>query len=360
MEKQQTSLLKKISRTIFLAPPSWLWSSIYFTRRICYDYGILRQRSFQVPIISVGNLTFGGTGKTPFTLWLSQYLHSKNKRVMILMRGYKGKLENSSGMIHSGKKVNPDAGDYGDEALLFARRLEDATVVVGKRRSENLSFYFPKVEPDVVLLDDGHQHINLKRKLNIVLFDALMPLSRYKVAPLGYMREGFQALKDADLVVIGRADLAKPEKISSLKDMLLPHLPQGIKFAEVGFRPNGFYNSSYDLAYTLDQIRDKKVICIAGLANPQSFFRLIEDLGAEILVTESFPDHHYFKSDEINALLSYAKNEDALIVTTEKDIVRIRKVVNDDSIVFLEVDLHFLKGEKETKEIIDSCFKNIY
>jgi tetraacyldisaccharide 4'-kinase len=355
MEKK-ISLLKRI----FLTPISWVWASIYFLRRICYDYGILRQRSFVVPIISVGNLTFGGTGKTPFTLWLSEYLHSKNKHVMILMRGYKGKLENSSGLIHAGKKINPDASDYGDEALLFARRLTDATVVVGKKRSENLSFYFPKVQPDVVLLEDGHQHIKIKRKLNIVLFDALMPLSRYRVAPLGYMREGFQALKDADLIVIGRADQAKAEKVESLKNLLRPHLPHGIQFAEVGFRPNGFYNASYDLVYTLDQIRNKKVICMAGIANPQSFFKLLEDLGAEILVTESFPDHHFFKPDEINSLLSYAKSEDALIVTTEKDIVRIKKIVNDESIVFLEVDIHFMSGEFETKEIIDSCFRNIY
>lgn len=356
MEKNQISILKRI----FLAPVSWLWGLGYYSRRICYDYGVFRQRSFQVPIISIGNLTFGGTGKTPFTLWLSEYLHTKNKSVMILMRGYKGKLENSSGLIHSGQKINPDAADYGDEALLFARRLVNATVVVGKKRSENLSFYFPKVEPDVVLLEDGHQHIKIKRKLNIVLFDALMPLHRYRVAPLGYMREGFQALKDADLIVIGRADLVPPSKIADLKKLLHPHLPAGINFAEVCFRPNGFYNSAYDMVYTLDQIRNRKVICVAGVANPQSFYKLLEDLGAEILVTESFPDHHFFKPDEINSLLSYAKNEDALIVTTEKDIVRIKKIVSDESIVFLEVDIHFLSGEKETKEIIDSCFEKIY
>lgn len=356
MEKNKTLFLRKI----FLTPFSWVYGFIYYFRRICYDYGILRQRSFQVPIISVGNLTFGGTGKTPFTLWLSEYLHTKNKRVMVLMRGYKGRLENSSGMIQSGKKINPDPTDYGDEALLFARRLVDATVVVGKKRSENLSFYFPKVQPDVVLLEDGHQHIKIKRKLNIVLFDALMPLSRYKVAPLGYMREGFHALKDADLIVIGRADLAGPLKVQALKDLLKPHLPTEIHFAEVGFRPNGFYNSAYDMVYTLDQIRNRKVICMAGIANPQSFFKLLEDLGAEILVTESFPDHHFFKPDEINALLAYAKSEDALIVTTEKDIVRIKKIVSDESIVFLEVDIHFLSGEQETKEIVDTCFENIY
>ena len=356
MEKNRIPLLKKI----FFTPLSWLWNLVYFTRRVFYDYGILKQRSFQVPIISIGNLTFGGTGKTPFTLWLAEYLQTKNKRSMILMRGYKGKLENSGGIIHSGKKINPDPEDYGDEALLYARRLENASVVVGKKRSDNLSFYFDKVRPDVVLLDDGHQHINLKRKLNIVLFDAMMPLHRYRVAPLGYMRESFYALKDSDLVVIGRANIAPKKNIVELKNLLLPFLPRGIKFAEVGFKPKGFYNSSYDLMYTLDQIKNRKVICVAGVANPHSFFKLLEDLGAEVLVTESFPDHHFFKPDEINALLSYAKSEDALIVTTEKDIVRLKKIIEDETIVFLEVDIEFLSGESETKSIIDSCFKNIY
>ena len=356
MEKKRIPLLKKI----FFTPLSWVWSLVYFIRRICYDYGILKQRSFQVPIISVGNLTFGGTGKTPFTLWLAEYLQTKNKKSMILMRGYKGKLENSGGIIYSGKKINPDPEDYGDEALLYARRLENASVVVGKKRSANLSFYFDKVKPDVVLLDDGHQHIYLKRKLNIVLFDSMMPLSSYEVAPLGYMRESFYALKDADLIVLGRANIAPKENILELKKLLAPYLPQDIKFAEVGFKPNGFYNSSYDLILTLDQIKNRKVICVAGVANPLSFFKLLEDLGAEVLVTESFPDHHFFTLDEINALLSYAKNEDALIVTTEKDIVRLKKLVEDEIIVFLEIDIEFLSGENETKLIIDSCFKNIY
>lgn len=256
--------------------------------------------------------------------------------------------------------MTPDPVEYGDEPLLFARRLEDATIVVGKNRSENLSFYFPKIEPDVVLLDDGHQHIKIKRKLNIVLFDATMPLIRYRVAPLGYMREGFQALKDADLVVIGKADIAGFEKIKNLKKFLQPHLPVGVEFAEVGFRPNGFYNAANDLVLKAEEIKGRKVICVAGVANPQSFFKLLEELGAEVIVTESFPDHHYFKLDEINALLSYAKSEDALLVTTEKDMVRIKKIVEDDAIVFLEVDVNFLSGEEATVRMIDSCFQNLY
>lgn len=356
MERVRTPLIKKV----FFSPVAWLWESIHYTRRAFYDYGIFKQRSYQVPIISIGNITFGGTGKTPFTLWVAKYFNSQNKHVMVLMRGYKGKLEKSSGLILAGKKINPDPIDYGDEALLFARRLENASVVVGKKRSENLSFYFPKVEPDVVLLEDGHQHIKIKRKINIVMFDALMPLHRYQIMPLGYMREGFSSLKDADLVVIGRADQVDANQKEHLKNLLKPFLPLGVKIAEVGFRPNGFYNASNELILKAEDIKDRKVICLAGIANPKSFFKIIEKLGAEILVTESFPDHHFFTLNEINSLLSFAKAEDALILTTEKDMVRINKIVNDDIILFLEVDIHFLTGEVETKEILNSCFKNIY
>ncbi len=356
MEKKSIPKIK----TIFYSPISWIWNSAHYVRRACYDYGILKQRSFQVPIISIGNLTFGGTGKTPLTLWLSQYLNSKDKHVLVLMRGYKGKLENSSGLITSGKKINPDPLEYGDEALVFARRLENATIVVGKKRSENLSFYFSKVGPDVVILEDGHQHIKIKRKINIVLFDLLMPLELYKVAPLGYMREGFSALKDADLIVLGRANQVSSEQILSLKELLNPHLPTGIKFAEIAFHPKGFYNAASDLVCSVEEIRGRKIVCLSGIANPKSFHKMLEELGAEILVTESFPDHHFFTLNEINSLLSYAKNEDALIVTTEKDIVRINKIINDDSIVFLEVDIRFMSGEEDTKEMVDNCFRNIY
>jgi tetraacyldisaccharide 4'-kinase len=169
------------------------------------------------------------------------------------------------------------------------------------------------------------------------------------------LREGLSALKDADLVVIGRVDQVEKIQVDELKKLIKPYLPYQIKFAEVGMKPSVFLNSSYDEVFKLDEIRGKKVVLIAGVANPKSFFKTIEDLGAEVLITEAFPDHHYFKKEEITSLLSYAKNEDAYIVTTEKDIVRIKNVIEDEIILFLQVDLDFKSGEEETKKIIDVC-----
>lgn len=339
-------------KLIFLLPLSWVWELVHNLRRVFYDYGILKQYSFHVPVISVGNLTFGGTGKTPFTLWLAKFLAQDQKNVMILMRGYKGKLEHEGGVIEAGKKFNPDPYIYGDEALLYARHLDNATIVVGKKRSENLSFYFPQYTPDVVLLDDGHQHIKIKRKLNIVLFDALMPLSNYKVAPIGYMREGFHALKDADFVAIGRADQISPEELQTLKKLLAPHLPPEITVAECGNAPIGLFDGVGNLKYSLEDIPKLKIIAIAGIGNPHSFYKLLEKLGAQILMKETFPDHHFFTLSEIKTILELAKKENAVIVTTEKDMVRLKKIIEDESILYLGVELKFFSGEEEIKNMI--------
>ncbi len=340
-----------------LWPLALLWESIYKFRRFCYNYGIYPQNKFQVPVISIGNLTFGGTGKTPFTLWLSKYLGSMDKKVMILTRGYKGKLEHKSGILRSGRRLGYNPFEYGDEALVLARRLENASIVVGKNRSENLRFYFEEESPDVVLLDDGHQHLKLHRNTNIVLFDTLMPLSKYKVAPLGYMREGFSALKDAELIVLGRCDQSSVEQKDKLKSLIREH-NKIAPFAEIAYEPIGFYYSSYEKAFDVDAIKGKNVICVAGIASPLSFYNLVESLGGVIVHKEAFPDHHYFNSDEISRLLEKAEAEDAIIVTTEKDIVKWRRISDDQNVVYLEIQVNFLAGEKETQAIISKTFLN--
>lgn len=338
---------------IFLVPVSLLWDGIYRLRRFLYTYNFIEAKRYQVPIISVGNLTFGGTGKTPFTIWLSEYINSKNKKVMILSRGYKGKLENSSGILRSGKKLGFNPFEYGDEALLLVRRLKNAVVVVGRKRRENLEYYFDKENPDVVVLDDGHQHLKLKRDLNIVLFDALMPLDRYKVAPRGYMREGFSALKDADLVVIGRANQADREKVIKLQETIKRYSPPHIHFALMDYTPSGFFNSSYQKIFSLEEIQGKKVFCLAGIASPESFFNLVESLGADILKNVVYPDHHFFRVEEINEILERSITEDAYVITTEKDIVKIRRIIDDPRLLYLEIQVDFVAGKENTLKVID-------
>jgi len=341
---------------ILLTPISWLWDWVYRSRRFFYTYDLISQNEFRVPVISVGNLTFGGTGKTPFTLWLSEYLYNYQKmKVMILMRGYKGKLENSSGILHADSKLGFSPFEYGDEALLYARRLKNASIVVGKERSKNLNFYFHKELPDVVLLDDGHQHLKLARDLNIVLFDATMGLDNYKLAPSGYMREGFSALKYADLIILGRVDQVSPEKLGKLRELIYSKVGNHVPMGEVYYSLSGLFTSNCNDFIDLDLIRGKNVICIAGIASPKSFFNMVKGVGANVIDELIFPDHHFFTFEDISQVLAEAEKKNAFVITTEKDMVKIRRVINDERIMYFEVQVCFSSGEEETKKIINNC-----
>lgn len=335
-----------------LTPLALLWEGYYRVRRFFYNYGYLKQNVFQVPIISIGNLTFGGTGKTPFTLWLSEFYARHELKVMILMRGYRGKLEKSSGILRGGRKLGYNPFDYGDEPLLLARRLESASIVVGRNRSENLRYYFNQEKPDIVLLDDGHQHLKLYRDLNIVLFDALMATDRYQVAPRGYMREGFSALKDADLVVIGRADQATRENIDSLKELVNRYAPPGTTIAEIGYRPSAVFNARTSKRYSVESLQGRKVICLAAIASPVSFYALVESLGADVVERHTFPDHHYFTGEEVALIVEAARERGAMVLTTEKDMVKLRRISDDEIIHYLEINVFFLDGAKETESLL--------
>ncbi|OIQ19762.1 MAG: tetraacyldisaccharide 4'-kinase [Bacteriovorax sp. MedPE-SWde] len=345
---------KLMSIVYFLVLPiSKLWESIYWIRRFFYDVGVFKQNHFKVPVISVGNLTLGGTGKTPFTLWLGNYLNSIDKKVMVLTRGYKGNLEHSSGIIKTGKTIGHNPYAFGDEALVLCRGMKNASVVVGKKRSENLKHYFETEKPDVVLLDDGHQHLMIDRKLNIVLFDSLLSIDRYKAPPLGYLREGMTALKDADLVVFGRADIVSQEKLDDLKQLVEKYTRKGTPLASFYYAPTDIKDINYHSAMSPEELKDKKVICISGVASPKSFYELLKSLGADIINTYQFPDHHYYTDEELAPIVAEAKKEEAIIISTEKDIVKLRRVSESGNIYYVEISIKFLSGESEVKELVN-------
>ena len=348
------SSFKKILN-LLLVPISFLWEWVYIIRRFAYKFGIFKQFNFKVPIISIGNITFGGTGKTPFTLWMADHFDQLGKETSILMRGYKGKLEHGRGIIRKTGSLGTTPGEYGDEALMLGRRLRNTSVIVGKARGENLLYYFDQELPDVVLLDDGHQHLKVNRRLNFVLFDATMSLSKYKVAPSGYLREGLTALKDADIIVIGRSDQVSKDKVSGLKRLVKPYIGVKTQFCEIGYRPTGFFDYNFQKVYGPSELNERSVICLAGIASPDSFFQMVENLGVVVTQTICFPDHHDFKIHEMMEIVKKAELEDALIITTEKDMVKIRKIMNVDRILYLEIMVQFFTGEEMVKDKIASC-----
>ena len=338
--------------SVFLIPFSVLWSLVHRIRRHFYYYGVLKQAKFQVPIISIGNLSFGGTGKTPFTLWMGQYLESLGMKVMILTRGYKGKLEHSSGIIKAQRKLGFNPEEIGDEATLLARRLNSTTIVVGKNRSANLEYYFEDANPDVVLLDDGHQHLKLFRNLNIVLFDASMPLEKYRVAPLGYLREDFSALRDTDIIVFGKVNDISDQKLNQLEQLIRPYVSKDTIFSKMSYLPTGLYDISYKKKFELSEIKGLKIVAVAGVASPGSFYEILSLHHAKIIRTFTYPDHHVYTRAEMREIMVVAEEYEAMIVTTEKDMVKMRKIVDYKKMLYLEVKLNFINGEDQIKRAL--------
>lgn len=345
-------LESKILEKIILRPLSNVWESVYRVRRSMYEYGILKKNYFKVPIISVGNVTFGGTGKTPVIIWLVRLCEELGQRPLVLTRGYKGKLEHSSGMIMGGQRFRSNPKEFGDEPLLISRKMKQGAVVVGKKRSENLKKYFHDVGPDVVLLDDGFQHIQLYRSLNIVLFDASLPIERYKTAPMGYLREGLTSLKDADAILISRADQVAEEKIEALLELLSIYHRSDIPIAKFKYIPDKVLDCLDKPVMEVSQLSGVKVIALTAIASPDSFYKLLETYGAQIVEKVSYPDHYFFSLDDINELLFKCTQHSAIIVTSEKDIVKIRRVTQDSRINYININVSFMSGEQElTKSI---------
>lgn len=338
---------KSLIKGIALTPVSFIWEWIYRIRRSFYEYGVFKKQTFKVPVISVGNLSFGGTGKTPTIIWLADWLIERGLTPVVLTRGYKGQLEHSSGLLKSGQKFRLNPFDYGDEPLMISNKMKKGAVIVGKKRAQNLLKYFPEVHPDVVLLDDGFQHLQIFRSYNIVLFDATMELNLYQVAPLGYLREGLSALKDADAIIISRADMVTKEKIDQLITNLSDHFHHRPHLSLTRYQPLGVFDVHDKYIFSIHEIKGLKAIAVTAIASPVSFYKYLETFEVDITEKVSFPDHYFFTPEDVNELLIKASQQSAIILCSEKDMVKMKRVSLDGRILFTKVKVEFISGENE-------------
>lgn len=339
-------------KNLALTPLSWLWEGTYRLRRSCYEYGFLSRSHFKVPVLSVGNLTFGGTGKTPMILWLADYMASRGLNPVVLTRGYRGFLEDGAGLLKSGQRFRLNPQDYGDEPLMIASKMKKGAVIVGKERGRNLERFFPEVLPDVVLLDDGFQHLQIHRAFNIVLFDSTMALERYQIAPRGYLREGLSALKDADAIVLSRANLVSEERKDELKELLQRHYHHDPLYCEVAYKPIGLFDGFDVYHFRAEDLQGRDIVAVTAIASPEAFYQTLENYGARIVSRMSFPDHYFFTQTDVNEILLQATRHAGLVVCSEKDMVKLRRVSQDPRLMFLKVQVEFLSGEDKLKEAL--------
>ncbi|RKH18621.1 tetraacyldisaccharide 4'-kinase [Corallococcus sp. CA047B] len=295
---------------------SWTYSGAVRLRGALYDTGLLRAEPVEgLRVVSVGNLNVGGTGKTPAVLHLAEMLIREGRKVGILTRGY-GR-ESPEPVTFTGSEPTPEVTVAGDEPLLLARRCPQARLFVGADRVAAARRARDDFGLDTVLLDDGFQHRRLHRDEDLVVVDEAVGLGNGHLLPRGPLREPPSALRRATLLWLRAAPL------SSGPTVPIPWL-EAVTAPRVRTRygPTGWWDSS-GTEHATTALEGRPVLVLAGLARPGGFLRTVTALGAQMRDAALFPDHHRFTADELRDVEARARREGALVVTTEKDAVRL-------------------------------------
>lgn len=313
---------------------SQFYRPIIFFRNRFYDWRIFRKIRLPCPVISVGNLTVGGTGKTPCVILLAQMLSKHGYRPAVLSRGYGSRGSGQVNIVSNGKSVLLPSESASDEPLLIASALGvlGVPVITGPKRALTGSKAIEKFAADVLICDDAFQHRQLHRDINIVLLDNEAPLGNGYLLPRGSLREPVSSLGRADVIIATRCEntgQANPLIMELVRNRNIPVFSSRHRATEV---VSGDYRQSLPLTF----LQNKKICAFAGIANPDSFKKTILDAGAQIVAFEIFRDHHRFNSDELKAIRDRCFQSGAdLILTTEKDGMRLRESGDFLSAVYL-------------------------
>ncbi len=334
-----------------LSPLAWLYSAGVWMRNRLFDRGILPVEEFSIPIISVGNLTVGGTGKTPQIEYLIELL-SPHKRIAVLSRGYHRR---SKGFVLA--TANSTAADIGDEPLQIFSKYPTITVAVDSNRRRGIKQLLQLSErPEVILLDDAHQHRYVHPTLSIVLCDYNRPIYADLSLPAGRLREPMSGLKRADIVLVTKCPHTLTDNELQYEAEQL-HYPIDRLYAShiaYGAPYNIATKESQDIATIATQ---RNIIIFTGIANPTPMIEYVSKYTSHITV-QSYPDHHIFTTQEIEKLALMVAQKEAIVITTEKDAARLRdlelphQVIENSYILPLKTVVQPTKGKSEFDRLI--------
>jgi tetraacyldisaccharide 4'-kinase len=275
-------------------------------RNRLYDRGLKRVHKAAVPVVSVGNLTLGGTGKTPCVEYVARFYRGLDLRVALLSRGYGA------------------AGGRNDEALLLQENLEDVPHYQGADRAALADVAVKESESEVLVLDDGFQHRRLARDLDLVLLDATDPWGHGYVFPRGLLREPPSGLRRAGVVLLTRCDQVPAAEVERIRGQVAGLAPR-VPVVETVHEPVELVSAEKAVA-PLEWIAGRPVVAFCGIGNPAAFRQTLVGLGAEVAAFRAFPDHHGYRREDVEELRTWARQQarDCVIVTTQKDLVKIR------------------------------------
>ncbi len=336
---------------------SLVYEQLVNLRLLSYKIGISGKEKLNCFVISLGNITVGGTGKTPTAQRLAKDIRDMGYKVVILNRGYRSKWHGEVGIVSDGKNLHMDAAEAGDEAYMLAKHLPNVPVLIGANRAVTGKYAIEHFGAEVAILDDGYQHWQLIRDMDILLVDAVNVFGNGHLLPRGTLRESMSHISRADVCLITKVDQAEAGAGEYIRETVHKYNADA-KIVESIHQPRCFIPLAewfIDLAsegVSVESISGKNIVAVSAIGNPASFEQTLRDLGAEILESIRYPDHHEYTVKEMQDVLQQA---DALgaesIVITEKDAVKIpadfAKSNWNIPIFVICVEVKFQAGAKE-------------
>jgi tetraacyldisaccharide 4'-kinase len=351
---------------------SHAYRSVIQLRLFLYSVGLFRHHALGCQVISVGNLTVGGTGKTPVVEVFARELQKAGRKVAILSRGYKKaeprlvqrlvdlalfrNLYRPPRVVSDGNKLLLDSAMSGDEPYMLASNLPNVAVLVDKNRVKSGRYAINKLGCDTLVLDDGFQYMSLKHRMEIVLVDRTNPFGNEHVLPRGILREPVKNIRRADFIFITKSDGTGSEELKARLRSLNPRAEQ----IECRHRARHLRNVFTAERRALEYLEGLRVIALSGIAAPEGFEQELERRGAILLDRKRFADHHRYEQQElIDIINDGVRLRAAAVITTEKDAVRFPRLDRCDvPIYFLRVDIEMLTGHEDFRDCISRiCFR---
>ena len=312
-------------------------------RNLAYRTGWKKQFRSRLPVISVGNLSVGGTGKTPAVAWLARWFRAKDIRVAILSRGY--------GQLDHGQN---------DEALELELQLPDVPHLQHWDRVASARLADEELEMQLLLLDDGFQHRRLARDLDIVLIDASEPATALRLLPGGLLREPFSSLRRAHIVILTRSDQAAPEAIADLQQRVLRANPQ-LTVAHASHRPARVEVFPAE-PYSLESLQGKSALAFCAIGNPDSFFATLTKLGVTLIDQRTWPDHHAYTASDVQSLAAWTElyPQADWLLCTRKDWVKLQtQRIGSKLLGALLIELEFTTGQQELEQKLSRLLEQV-
>lgn len=282
-----------------------IYRPVIVGRNVAFDRGWKKVNRASVPVISVGNLTLGGTGKTPMVEWAARWFRERGVRVALLSRGY------------------GSTGGLNDEGMVLDQNLPDVPHLQSADRCRLAEIAVEELEAELLILDDGYQHRRLGRDLDLVLLDAMEPFGLGRLFPRGLLREPMEGIRRADVVVLSRADLVDEGRRVEIRAEAERAARRELRWAEVRQAPMDLLDFKGN-AYALADLAGEEVVAFCGIGNPEGFRRTLERMGVEVRDFRIFPDHHSYTRSDAVELTEWSRSAGARVaLTTQKDLVKL-------------------------------------